>query len=114
MENEKPKLTLADFKQSAEFLTLTDQQRKFVLRYFQDRDAAAAAAVAYPTSRNPRQMKNTLLGTDSVLAAINLWYGVTPKAAMIAAVKRDIRRTRSERVRFDLKVLLCRLQGLIQ
>lgn len=112
-ETASPKISLADFKGSKEFLTLTERQMKFVLKYFENRDSLEAAKFSYPNVKDALRLRNRLMGDSRVQEAINLWYGVTEKEAMIASLKRDIRRAHSERVRFDLKVLLCKIQGFI-
>jgi hypothetical protein len=115
-ETAKPQISLADFEQSSEFLILTERQRNFVLKYFEHRDMDAAVAYAYPTQKQlgRRGQRNQLMVSPQVQAAINLWYGTSARDAMIASVQRDIRRTKSARLRYDLKVLLCKIQGLIQ
>ncbi|HEV2523325.1 MAG TPA: hypothetical protein VGT24_13175 [Candidatus Acidoferrales bacterium] len=113
-ENTSPRISLDDFKRTKEFAALTDRMRNFVLKYLENRDGLEAAKFAYPNVKSPLRLRNRLLGDSRIQDAINLWYGVSAKDAMIASLKRDIRRARSERVRFDLKVLLCKLEGFIQ
>lgn len=108
-----PKISLADFKLSREFAALTERQRKFVLKYFENRDAGEAVASAYPTVHDKVRVRNRLGSDERVQRAIDLWYGVTAKEAMIKSLERDIRRARSERVRLDLKTLLCKVRGFI-
>jgi len=113
-ENTQPRLSLADFKLTREFTALSLQQQKYVLKFFENRDALEAVKFAYPKIRDAARMRNRLASDERVQRAIDVWYGVSAKDAMIKSLERDLRRVHSERVRFDLKVLLCKVRGLIQ
>ena len=109
----KKSITLAEFKQATEFLMLTEQQKRFVLKYFENRDADAAAAYAYPNIRDKHSQRNRLLSDAHILAAIDLWYGTEIRDATIASVRRELRRSRSAIARAQLLKLLSQLQGLV-
>lgn len=113
MEPEQPLLTEDEFKNTSEFRLLTEREKKYVLKYLENHDVDAAFAAGYPKSKDSRKQRRLPLSRPSVQNAIARWYNTSARDQMIASVQQDIRRTKSETVRYRLKVLLCQLKGLI-
>lgn len=107
-------LSLAEYKLCREYLVLTDSQRKFVLKYFENQDAAESAKVAYPRVKDATRMRNLLMVNPKIRAAIATWYNSSPRDVAIERVEHELRRCRSARTRMELLKILFKLQGLIE
>jgi hypothetical protein len=87
-------ITRAEFSTSREFLALTDKQRVWVDLFIESQDMSRATRTAYGTVNGAYEAMLTrkIETSPRVIAALNLFYGRSPKEAFLSELERTIQR----------------------
>jgi hypothetical protein len=94
---EKPAITQAEFHASSEHLALTAQQKVWVDYFVETADAKAATRKAYETPSGPKGAGYIAMFTEKletsprILAALDLFYGRSPRERFLRDLQLDIR-----------------------
>jgi hypothetical protein len=107
-------ITRKEFHASKEFLALTDKQRVWVDAFVDSQDAGQATRTAYgdQTDSAYRAMLTRKVETSPrVLAALDLFYGRSPKEKFLRDLQLDIKRAKGV-AKIEARRLFAKIAGL--
>jgi hypothetical protein len=88
-------ITTNEFHVSKEFLALTEKQRIWIDSFIESQDAELATRTAYKSGSDVYMKLFTyrIEANPRIVAALNLFYGRSPREAFLQELQQDIRRS---------------------